>query len=115
MRAKDEHGAGSVLVLGVVGAVLTVTAALVPVLAVLVHSQSAANAADAAALAAADAVTGAVPGDPCGLARTVARRNGAHVVACEIVDAEASITVELHVLGLEVSARARAGPPREPP
>ncbi len=53
------------------------TALVVPGHHVFVASQRAANAADAAALAAADAISGAVPGVPCALAATVAARNGA--------------------------------------
>lgn len=116
MPAVIEHGdrgSGSVLVLAIVGAVLAVSAALIPVLSVLVHSQRAANAADAAALAAADTVTGAIPVavTPCELADLVARRNHARLVTCEIGAAEASVSVSVAALGLAITARARAGPP----
>jgi L-fuconolactonase len=115
--SRGECGSGSVLVLAIVGAVLAVSAALVPVLSVLVQSQRAANAADAAALAAADAVTGAIPvtGTPCELADLVARRNHARLVACETDDAEASVSVSVAALGFAITARARAGPPVGPP
>ncbi|MRG60455.1 helicase [Agromyces sp. CFH 90414] len=116
MRAglDDERGAGSVLALAIVGGVVALTVGLVPVLAVHVHSQRAANAADAAALAAADAISGAVAGEPCALADQVARRNGARLASCEEAEGGvASVSVAVGVLGLEVSARARAGPPPE--
>lgn len=108
-----SRGAGSVLVLAIVGATLALTAALVPVLGLLVSSQLAANAADAAALAAADALTGAVPGRPCALARTAAARNGARLVSCEGDERAATATVAVVVRSLtfELTARARAGPP----
>lgn len=96
--------------LAVVGAVLTLTAGLVPVLGVIVQSQLAANAADAAALAAADALTGAVPGTPCALARTVAQRNGARLMSCDGDGLETSVSVAINVLGFEVTPRSRAGP-----
>lgn len=105
-----ERGAGSVLVLAIVGAVVALTTALLPMLGVVVQSQVAENAADAAALAAADARIGAVAGNPCSLARLVARRNGARLVTCDGTDTEASVSVAVSVLGFEITARARAGP-----
>ncbi|MDR5700261.1 Rv3654c family TadE-like protein [Agromyces aerolatus] len=109
--ARAERGSGSVLVLAIVGAVLALTAGLVPLLGVFVHSQVAANAADAAALAAADALAGAVPGVPCELAELVARRHGTRLVSCDGAGAEASVSVAARVLTFEITARARAGPP----
>ena len=110
-RARSERGAASVLVIGIVGAVVGATALMVPVAAVFVVSQRAENAADAAALAAADAISGAVPGVPCELAAMVATRNGAAMATCSIDGPVASITVAITVAGLELGATARAGPP----
>jgi ABC-2 type transport system permease protein len=45
-RANDEAGAASVTALGIVGAIVAVSIAAVPVLGVFVASQEAANAAD---------------------------------------------------------------------
>ncbi|MDQ0574587.1 Rv3654c family TadE-like protein [Agromyces albus] len=108
----DEGGAASVLALGIVGAIVALTIAVVPMLTVFVASQRAANAADAAALAAADATSGAVPGVPCQLAGHVAARNGATLGACEARGPAASVTVTVSVLGFELDASARAGPPQ---
>jgi secretion/DNA translocation related TadE-like protein len=107
----DERGAASVLALGIVGAVVALTVAVVPMLTVFVASQRAANAADAAALAAADAISGAVPGVPCPLARQVAARNDATLGSCAADGPAASVTVTVSVLGFELEASARAGPP----
>ncbi|WP_395243833.1 Rv3654c family TadE-like protein [Agromyces sp. MMS24-K17] len=107
----DERGAGSVLVLGVAGAIVALTALVVPLLAVHVAGQRAANAADAAALAAADALSGAVPGIPCDLAAATAARNGAAMADCRTDGPVASVVVEVRGAGLTASARARAGPP----
>lgn len=107
----DERGAGTVLVLGVVGAIVALTAAVVPQLSVHVASMRAANAADAAALAAADAVSGAIPGIPCDLAAATATRNGATLESCTTDGPTASVRVGVTVIGIAVSARARAGPP----
>lgn len=112
--AGRERGAGSVLAVGLVGAVAAAAIAVVPVLGVHVQRQRVVNAADAAALAAADAVSGAVPGTPCELAAAVAQRNGATLSSCEVDGAEASVEVSLDAPFGRLGARARAGPPPVP-
>ena len=99
------------LVLGIVGAVVSLTALVVPVATTFVGSQRAANAADAAALAAADAVSGAVPGVPCELAEATAARNGAALDTCRTDGPVASVTATVSAFGFEHRADARAGPP----
>ena len=110
-RALDEAGAASVAALGIVGAIVAVSIAVVPVLGVFVASQEAANAADAAALAAADAISGAVAGVPCELAGAVAERNGARLASCESAGLAATVRVAVERFGFTVAAAARAGPP----
>lgn len=107
----DESGAASVVALGLVGAIVALAALLAPVLGVFVATQRVANAADAAALAAADATSGAVPGVPCDLAASIAVRNGATLTGCEIDGPVASVTARSSVFGFTVDAGARAGPP----
>ena len=109
--AGDEAGAASIVALGLVGAIVALAALLAPVLGVLVATQRVANAADAAALAAADATSGAVSGVPCDLAASVAARNGATLVGCEVDGPVASVTAQSTIFGFTVDARARAGPP----
>jgi secretion/DNA translocation related TadE-like protein len=109
-RSDADRGAASVLALGIVGAIVALTALVVPTASVFVLSQRAANAADAAALAAADAISGAVAGTPCPLARETAARNGAVLASCETGGPVASVTVTVATLGLEIRAAARAGP-----
>jgi secretion/DNA translocation related TadE-like protein len=109
--ARDESGAASVTALGIVGAIVAVSIAVVPVLGVFVGSQQAANAADAAALAAADALSGAVPGVPCELAGAVASRNGAALTACSVEGPVAVVRVTVGRFGFTIVAAARAGPP----
>lgn len=110
MLHRDD-GAASVLALGLIGAVVAVTAAIVPVAGAFVASQRAANAADAAALGAADAVSGAVVGVPCELAGRVAARNGGTLTACTVEGLTASVTVTALGAGFTLVASARAGPP----
>lgn len=74
-------------------------------------SQRAAGGADAAALAAADTLSGRLPGVACDAAADVAARNGTSVTACTTDGAIATVTVVANVMGVEISATARAGPP----
>lgn len=109
-----DDGAASVLAVGIIGAMTALAVGLLALLGVFVVSQRAANAADAAALAAADAMSGAVAGVPCRLAHSVAARNGSRLVACDGDGdgAVASVTVVIEsVPGFAVTASARAGPP----
>jgi secretion/DNA translocation related TadE-like protein len=109
--SDGEAGAASIVALGLVGAIVALAALLAPLLGVLVATQRVANAADAAALAAADATSGAVPGVPCDLAASLAARNGATLIGCEVDGPVASVTAQSTAFGFSVDARARAGPP----
>jgi secretion/DNA translocation related TadE-like protein len=108
---SGDGGAGSVLGVAVIGAIVTLSIALVPLGAVLARTHAIAGAADAAALAAADARSGAVPGSPCIVAATVASSNGAALTACELDGLIATVRVGGSVFGLDVVASATAGPP----
>jgi hypothetical protein len=52
-----------------------------------------------------------VSGYPCETAAEAARQNGASVTGCVLDGLIATITVQRTFLGLEISGRARAGPP----
>jgi secretion/DNA translocation related TadE-like protein len=108
---RGDRGAASVLALGIVGAVVALTAMVVPVVTTFVASQRAANAADAAALAAADTISGLVPGVACELAAQVAARNGAVLNSCEPDGGVVTVVVVVSSLGVELTGTARAGPP----
>ena len=109
-RPSDE-GAGSVLVLSVAAAVLLITGLLVPLYMGLAAKRTVAGAADAAALAAADALSGAVPGFPCELGEQVARLNGASLASCRIDGDDVIAEATGEVLGFPIRVAARAGPP----
>jgi secretion/DNA translocation related TadE-like protein len=106
----SERGSGSVLIVALLGAVLTVTAVLVPVLALLPADQAVQGAADAAALAAADTASGLVPGVPCDMAELAARFNGAHVAGCTVDGLVATVSVSRSAGILTIGSSARAGP-----
>jgi secretion/DNA translocation related TadE-like protein len=105
-----DHGAGSVLVVALLGAVFTMTAVLIPVLALLPANQAVQGAADAAALAAADTASGLQPGVPCDTAARAAELNGARLGACTVDGLIATVTVSRTLGVLTIQSRARAGP-----
>ena len=108
---RDQTGAGSLLVVAILAAVLCVVATVLPLQFALSRRHAMAGAADAAALAAADARSGAVAGVPCDLAARVASANGARLDACAVDGLVATVRVSTRVLGITVTATASAGPP----
>ncbi|MCU1445171.1 Rv3654c family TadE-like protein [Cryobacterium sp.] len=105
-----DRGAGSVLVVALLGAVFTMTAVLIPVLALLPANQAVQGAADAAALAAADTASGLQPGVPCDTAGRAAELNGARLGACTVDGLIATVTVSRTAGLLTIQSSARAGP-----
>ena len=103
--------AGSAAATGVVAVVVTLTLGLGAAGAAAVHAQRLTGAADAAALAAADAASGAVAGFPCARADEIASRASAEVVSCEVEGLIATVRVAAAFGPFPASAVARAGPP----
>lgn len=108
---RGEKGTGSVLALGILCAVIVVTAGALAVVGAGAAQARAAAAADLAALAAADGASGRLPGVPCDLAGAVAQANGASLDACEQAGTTVTVTASIPYLGSAASASARAGPP----
>ena len=104
--------AGSLAAVGLIGFAAALSIGLASVGSAAVLGQRLAGAADAAALAAADAASGAVAGVPCELAETLAAAGGARLAACEIDGLTATVTVTARFGSLPATASARAGPPR---
>ncbi|MBG6213287.1 MAG: hypothetical protein LH475_12650 [Cryobacterium sp.] len=111
----SESGAGSILALALLAATVLLTTLVVTILGLLVVGRSVANAADAAALAAADTASGAIAGYPCDAADAVATLNETAATGCTVTALIASVSVRRRVLGIDISASARAGPPTGPP
>ncbi|MGG7508848.1 Rv3654c family TadE-like protein [Plantibacter sp. YIM 135249] len=109
--AGDERGSGSVLAIGVLGAVVAFAVAVVPVGSLLVAHQMASAAADAAALAAADTASGRVPGISCDAASRTAEHNQARVTECTVDSLIATVSVAVPSPWGDVIVSARAGPP----
>ncbi len=114
-RGTGETGAATVIMVGLIAAIVALTSMALPLYSVLVVRQSVAAAADAAALAAADVAVGRAAGTPCEVAARVAAANGASVTSCELDGLVATVTAARPVLGFAVTATATAGPPRGEP
>lgn len=103
--------AGTILSVGVVVWAATLSVSFVTAGSAAVFSQRVAGVADAAALAAADAASGAIGGEPCARAVEVASASGAEVTSCDVADLIAAVTVSAPFGRLSTAASARAGPP----
>lgn len=109
---NHERGSGTVLGLALVGAIAAPTLIILSAITVFSTVRETAGAADAAALAAADSLSGHLPGDPCALAAAVATHNRARLTDCTLTETEASIAVARDIPGFTLTAHARAGPPQ---
>ena len=108
---RRERGAGTVLGVALLGATMLVTASVLFAVVALAGLQSAQNAADAAALAAADTLSGRSSGYPCANAQRAAALDGASVVSCTTDGDVALVSVARDGAPLHLTASARAGPP----
>ena len=105
-----DRGAGTVLAIAVVMAVVLIGLAGISLAAGLSARQHVIGAADLAALAAADAASGAIGGLPCEVAATVALGNGSRLTGCEAAGLVVSVTVSGSFAGIPIEATSRAGP-----
>ncbi|HEY9499930.1 MAG TPA: Rv3654c family TadE-like protein [Terrimesophilobacter sp.] len=115
MQLRGDAGAGSLLAVAVIGAVLAMSLLLVPLYTVLAARVRVEGAADAAALAAADVAIGIVPGVPCAVAAAVAEANGATLTECHADGVIVTVGVSTTILGFPVRSAATAGPPGAAP
>lgn len=112
-RFCDTRGAGGVAVIGIAAAVALAAVLVIAAGAALVARQRVAGAADAAALAAADTVSGRLPGVPCQVAAQVAEANAAEVTACVVDGLVVTVRAAGAIGAIPVTATATAGPPSE--
>lgn len=113
MRAREERGAATLLVVSVAGLLLWLGAALGVVAAMVAAHRTAQAAADLAAVSGATRL--ADGGDACGEAAAVATANGARLTSCAVDDRDVRVAVEVtgpRWLGQtgDLTAEARAGP-----
>jgi secretion/DNA translocation related TadE-like protein len=111
-RVHRDRGAASVLVIGVVAALLLLTSGAMTVVAVVAASHRARLAADLAAIAGAQALQGGAVGDACEVAAAVAMSNRAQLAGCVVVGLDVAVTVHVDPARWPspAVARARAGP-----
>lgn len=112
---RDERGAGSILVVAILAAVIGLAALALPLYSVLVTKRAVEGAADAAALAAADVAVGRAPGVTCEVAARVAEANGSRLTDCHPDGLVVTVRVERQAAGFAVGAISSAGPPETPP
>ena len=108
----DESGSGTILGLAIVIALLELSVACSLAIASARSEQHLAIAAQAGALAAADALNGFATGFPCEAARAVIEQNRSKLAECRIVRFEVFVSAQDKVLGMVHFASARAGSPR---
>ena len=109
---RDDNGAGAVLALALLMAVVTIGLSGVVLASALTARQRVIGAADLSALAAADAASGAIAGAPCDVAAGVATANNARLATCHADGLVVSVTVVGSFAGIPIEAHSRAGPPR---
>ncbi len=99
------------LAVGVVGCVVGLAIAVLPLYNGVVVQRQVEGSADAAALAGADAAAGIAPGSPCAAAADVARANGTSLSRCTVDGLVVTVTARKPFLGFSLVAAATAGPP----
>lgn len=111
-----EAGAATILAVAMMGLLVTVTVAVGGVVGVVATHRRAQSAADLSALAGAASLQDG--GDPCRRAAAIATRNAATLRGCRVekwdVVVEVTSTMRLPGGSLDLSARGRAGPVRNP-
>lgn len=93
---NPEEGSGTVLAVGIIAALLILVTVIIGFAGVSMANRRAAQAADLAALAAADALRGITPGDPCDVAAQVARDNNANLVGCALADRPETVDIRVN-------------------
>ena len=112
---RRDHRGGPVSAPALLGCAAAALCLGLPVAAAATHleaSHRAAAAADSAALAAADAASGWIAGDPCTLAHAAAEAHGAEIVSCEVdlPAADARVTARVaEIPGARVASAHAAG------
>ncbi|MEZ0448175.1 Rv3654c family TadE-like protein [Cellulomonas sp. ICMP 17802] len=111
MSPRDDRGSGTVLLLGLMAAVVLVAALLGLLASAQLARGRAQSAADLAALAGAAVLRHESATGACALADEVARRNGARLVDCtDEGDGVLGVRAVVHAAAGDATAAARAGP-----
>jgi secretion/DNA translocation related TadE-like protein len=106
----SDLGAGTILALSVLVLILgffTIASVLGTQILAFTRNQALT---ESMALAAADALRGVSSGNPCSVAKDIARDRQIVLERCRIVGFEVFIETSLETFGVVLKARARAGP-----
>lgn len=104
-----DRGAGSVLVVGLIGSACAMLLACAAASGLVVERAALQSRADQIALTAEDSLRGLTTGFPCELARVEANRFALTLDTCRILNSEAWIVLKQERLGIVMTARAHAG------
>ncbi len=110
---SSDRGAGTVLVLAIVAAVLALLLGALQVTRAVAAAHQARTAADLAAIAGATRLRSGDPAQACAAAEAFAARNGAALQTCSVLGQDVWVTVAVTTPGRWLStavAEARAGP-----
>ncbi|MCU1529604.1 MAG: helicase [Frondihabitans sp.] len=110
-RLGSDSGAISVIAVALLAIGVTTTAAVAGSASLLVERHRLGGAADAAALAAADAASGLIPGEPCDAASRLAESNSVSLGACDVDGSTVTVTVSSTLSGVPIEVTATAGQP----
>lgn len=105
----DDRGAGSVTALTMIATLVMVAGLLLPFAGLMVVQVRAQTLSDRAALAAADATSGALVGQPCVLASDILRAIRTDAWSCEVDGGDAFVTLRVPFGPVHVEVRSRAG------
>lgn len=109
-RLVEDRGAGVVLALGLIAAIIGLSLAFVGATNRLLGQTRLAALAENASVAGADALRGLIAGSPCEVARQVVLSGEGRIISCSIIGTDLLIKLENN--GMQ--AKARAGEPETP-
>lgn len=109
-RLIEDRGAGVVLALGLISAIVGLSLAFVAATNQLIQQSRLAALAENASVAGADALRGLSAGSPCEVARQVVLSGEGRIISCSIIGTDLLIKLENN--GMQ--AKARAGEPETP-
>lgn len=110
-----EAGSATVVVVGIVASMVSLSAVVIGVSQVLHLTQRLQSAVDLASLAASDVSLGVASGQPCVIARAIVARATDYRVSCELLESDATITLSTQWWGIALSRTSKAGPHPTPP
>ena len=107
----NDVGAGTVTALTTIATLVTVAGLVLPFAGLMVVQVRAQALSDRAALAAADAMSGALVGQPCAVAADIVAAMRADTWSCDLDAGDAFVTLRVPFGPLYVDVRSRAGLP----